>query len=75
MSTIAALVSHQNVVIWAWWCLQSPAGQLSFDRGIYRWSVDSPHKGPVMQESILCHDVIMTQNKQPPGKDFIRWFD
>ena len=26
---------------------------------IYRWSLDSPHKGPVMWKAFPCHDVIM----------------
>ena len=26
--------------------------------GIHWWSVDSPHKGPVMQKAFSCHDVI-----------------
>ena len=30
-----------------------------FVRWIYRWLVDSQHKGPVMGEAFPCHDVIM----------------
>ena len=29
-------------------------------RGIHRWPVDSPHKGPVMQKALPRHDVIMS---------------
>ena len=29
------------------------------DRGIPRWLVDSPHKGPVMWITFLCNDVIL----------------
>ena len=29
-------------------------------RGIYRWSIDSPHKGSVMPKAFPLHDVIMT---------------
>ena len=32
---------------------------LAFVKGIHRWPVDSPHKGPVMWESFSSHDVIM----------------
>ena len=32
---------------------------LAFVRGIHRWLVDSPHKGPVMWKLFLCHDIIM----------------
>ena len=33
-------------------------------RGIHRWPVDSPHKGPVMQEMFPFDDIIMRQNDQ-----------
>ena len=29
-------------------------------RGIHRWSVDSPHKGPVMQKAFTYHYTMMT---------------
>ena len=32
---------------------------LGFVRGIHRWPVNSPPKGPVMQKMFLFHDVIM----------------
>ena len=28
-------------------------------RGIHRWPVDSPHKGPVIWKAFPCHDVII----------------
>ena len=31
-----------------------------FVRGIHRWPVDSPHKGPVMRKMFQCCDIIMT---------------
>ena len=37
---------------------QIPAS-LAFVRGIYRWPVDCPHKGPVTQEMLPFGDVIM----------------
>ena len=30
----------------------------SFQRGIHRWLVDSPHKGPVRWKAIPCHNII-----------------
>ena len=32
---------------------------LPFLRGICWWRVDSPHKGPMMQEALPCRDIIM----------------
>ena len=37
---------------------QSSASQ-AFVRGIYRWQVDSPHKGPVTRKMFTFDDVIM----------------
>ena len=34
-----------------------------FVRGIHRWPVDSPHKGPVIQKAFTCHDVIMNREQ------------
>ena len=31
-----------------------------FVKGIHRWPVDSPHKGPVMWKALPCHDIIMS---------------
>ena len=33
---------------------------LAFVRGIHRWQVNSPHKGPVTRKMFLFDDVIMT---------------
>ena len=35
------------------------SASLAFVRGIYRWSVNSPHKGPVTREKFPFDDVIM----------------
>ena len=35
------------------------SASLVFVRGIYQWSVDSPHKGPVTQNMLPFDDVIM----------------
>ena len=32
-----------------------------FLRGIHPWWVDSPHKGPVMQEASPCHNIFMLE--------------
>ena len=32
-----------------------------FVRGIYRWPVDFPHKGPVVCKALSCNDVFMQQ--------------
>ena len=38
------------------------SGSLAFVRGINRWQVNSPHKGPVTWKMFPCDDVIMLQN-------------
>ena len=35
------------------------AASLAFVRGIHRWPVNSPHKGPVTRRMLPCDDVIM----------------
>ena len=35
------------------------SASLAFVRGIHRWPVNSPHKGPVMRKMLSLHDVIM----------------
>ena len=37
------------------------SASLAFERGIHRWPVNSPHKGPVMQKMFPFDDVIMKQ--------------
>ena len=37
------------------------SASLAFVRGIYRWPVNSPHKGPVTRKMFPLHDVIMTE--------------
>ena len=49
-STTCSVDNKQNIEASHYW---------SFVRGIYRWSLDSPHKGPVMQKAFACHDVVM----------------
>ena len=59
--------------LWAQWRLKSPVSRLllfrrrfkntskslAFVRGIHRWLVDSPHKGPVTRKMFPFEDVIM----------------
>ena len=47
------------------------SASLGVVRGIHRWPVNSPHKGPVMRKMFPFDDVIMWQN---PGSDMV-WFD
>ena len=35
------------------------SASLAFVRGIHRWSVNSPHKGPVMRKMVPFDDVII----------------
>ena len=35
------------------------SSSLAFERGIHRWSVDSPHKGPVTRKMFPFDDVLM----------------
>ena len=35
------------------------SASLAFVRGIHRWPVNSPHKGPVMRKMLPFHDVII----------------
>ena len=37
---------------------------LAFVRGIHRWPVNSPHKGPVTQKMFPFHDVIIKKYKE-----------
>ena len=43
-------------------------------RGIHRWPVDSPHKGPVTRKLFPFDDVIMMDRKHlPHHDDFVVW--
>ena len=51
---------HQSSVLLAPLCLESTHHQwIPFVKGIHRWWVDSPHKGPVTWKKIPFHDIIM----------------
>ena len=47
------------------------SASLAFVRGIHRWPVDSPHKGPVTRKMFPFNDVIMSL----PRYHRIRWMD
>ena len=53
------------------------SASLAFVRGIHRWPVNSPHKGPVMRKRFPFHDIIMTYDlsKQPHGTVWPSVFD
>ena len=37
-----------------------PLHDWSFMKGIYRWSIDSPYKGPVTRKAFPCFDISLT---------------
>ena len=67
MSSMASQITGASVV---YWIVCSGADQrkhqrstsLAFARGIHRWPVNSPHKGPVTQKMLPSVDLIMGQN-------------
>ena len=52
---------------------QSPAS-LAFVRGIHRWPVNSPHKGPVTRKMFPFDDVIMFLSKINPWQNITHTF-
>ena len=42
------------------------SASLAFARGIHRWPVDSPHKGPATRKNLPFDDVIMIYNLHSP---------
>ena len=71
---------HYHDVTWASWHLQSLFDQqlvqannkkyqsselLYICWGIHQWPGDSPHKGPVMEKVLPCHDIIMSAHRKP----------
>ena len=50
------------------------SASLAFVRGIHRWPVNSPHKGPVMWKMFPLDDVIMrSQDNGSHGIDLVLW--
>ena len=48
---------------------------LAFVRGIHRWPVDSPHKGPVTRGMFLFDDVIMNYFPYSSDSFYLLWID
>ena len=59
--------NHRVSISWSSVCLgadqikHQSSASLAFVRGIHRWVMDSPHKGPVTRKMFPFHDVIMQQ--------------
>ena len=51
-------MEHDDVLTWKCFPYYCP-----FVRGIHRWPVDSPHKGPVMRKPLPCRNVIMNEKE------------
>ena len=64
MSTRASQITCLTIVYWAF-CSDADqrkhqsSTSLAFVRGIHRWPVNSPHKGPVTQKMFLFDDVVI----------------
>ena len=49
------------------------SASLAFVRGIHRWSVNSPHKGPVTRKMFPFDDVIMATSKSKLQRSWHWW--
>ena len=76
-STIASQITSLTSVYWTvYWDADQrkyhSSASLAFVRGIHRWPVNSPHKGPVTRKMFPFDDVIMDNlNVSLTG---IKWF-
>ena len=66
MSALASHITGLSRICWniCWGADQrrhQSSASLAFVRGIHRWPVDSPHKGPVTRQTFPFGDVIMYQ--------------
>ena len=59
MSWLSTMVYQRTVCSGAGERKHKSSASLAFDRGIHRWSVNSPHKGPVMRKIFPFDDVTM----------------
>ena len=64
MSTMASQITSLKMVYWTvYWSRRSKktsrSASLDIVRGIHRWPVNSPHKGPVTRKTFPFDDVIM----------------
>ena len=61
--------NHRRLVVYSTVCSDADqrkhqsSASLAFVRGIHRWPVNSPHKGPVTRKMFLFDDVIMYLHK------------
>ena len=49
------------------------SASLAFLRGIHRWPVNSPHKGPVTRKMLPFNDVIMERNSPVTASGFLSY--
>ena len=71
MGTVASQITSLMIV---YWTVYSGADQrkhqssvsLAFVRGIHRWPVNSPHKGPVVQKMFPFDEIIMINHYTRP---------
>ena len=64
MSTMASQITSLTIVYWTGYSgvdqrKHQGSASLAFVRGIHRWPVNSPHKGPVTRKMFPFDDVIM----------------
>ena len=62
MGAMASQITSRTIVYSTVWSLKhQSSGSLAFVRGIHRWPVNSPHKGPVTRKMFPFDDVMITQ--------------
>ena len=66
MGTMASQITSLTIVYWTVYLgadqrKHQSSASLAFVRGIHRWPVNSPHKGPVTRKMFPFDDVIMEQ--------------
>ena len=66
MSTMASQITGLAIVYWMVYSgtdqrIHQSSASLAFVRGIRRWQLNSPHKGPVTRKLFPFDDVIMTR--------------
>ena len=80
MSAMASQITGVSIVCWVV-CSRADQSKhqsftsLAFVRGIHRWPVDSPHKGPVTRGMFLFDDVIMNYFPYSSDSFYLLWID
>ena len=69
MSAMASKITSLMIVYWsvysgAYQRKHQSSASLAFVRWIYRWTVNSPHKGPVTREMLPFDDIIMLGHRR-----------